>query len=189
MFFISFAWYWNMQGKCTNIIWGYAGGLNPDLGVRMKDLKININLLIICSKHLCFDWDLLCRNLVLSYNNLFVCSEFVIFNSYKKVSNLTAFQKWFVHVVNGLLKDLNNLGLKMSKKISFMEYLRGTIIIQWKMLNVHNVQCYHSVYMFRLTNSQFTHNLCINAFTYCYLSVNVISLARSQSDHIKRRPL
>jgi hypothetical protein len=23
-----------MQGKCTNIIWGYAGGLNPDLGVR-----------------------------------------------------------------------------------------------------------------------------------------------------------
>jgi hypothetical protein len=32
MSLISSKWYWNMHGKCTNIILGYAGGLNPDLG-------------------------------------------------------------------------------------------------------------------------------------------------------------
>ncbi len=40
--------------------------------------------------------------------------------------------------------------------------------------------------------SHFTHFLlmgCINAFAYCYQSVNVIRFSPSQSDHIKRLPL
>ena len=50
---------------------------------------------------------------------------------------------------------------------------------------------YLSVYLIRLTwtnISQFTHylhNVCYYAFSYCYHSVLVVSLSRSQSDHIK----
>ncbi len=36
MSLISSKLYWDMQGKCTNIIWEYAGGFNPELGVRRR---------------------------------------------------------------------------------------------------------------------------------------------------------
>jgi hypothetical protein len=52
--------------------------------------------------------------------------------------------------------------------------------------------CYHLLYMIKFTKSQLTlhlHHVFINAFAYCYNSLNVISLAQSKSDHTKRRPL
>ena len=64
------------------------------------------------------------------------------------------------------------------------------IVIQWKPLNVitDNV-------IIRLMGSNFSclsnpkSLLMCNSFAYCYHLVNVISLAWSQSDHIKRLPL